>query len=179
MLFSNLISVDLAGFGYGSVSGVLVPVDDTFTTAAFASETSEAVISLLTISHGTLETPLRFVRNGINVESRGDIYLAYPFDIDLPAQDSERPPKTTLRIDNVDRQIVETLRTIVGPPTVVLEVVLASDPDVVEVGPFQFTLRNASYDMLTVEGELAFNEVLGRRFPFGTFTPASHPGLTG
>lgn len=154
-------------------------VTETLKASAFAAETDEAVIPLLTISHSSLGEPLRFARNGVDVTSRGNIYLAYPFDIDLPPQDSEKPPRSRLTIDNVDRQIVETIRQIVGPPTVTLEVVLASDPDVVESGPYPFILRNVDYDIGSVSGELTFVEVLTRRFPKGTFSPASHPGLSG
>jgi hypothetical protein len=150
---------------------------DRFRSAAFAQETDEAVIILLTITHPDLAAPLRFARNMQAVISRGNTFTAYAFDVDLPTQDSESPAKSTLRIDNVDRVIVEQLRLISGPPGVMVEAVLASTPDIVEAGPFQFTLRNATYDILTVEGELAFLEVLGRKFPKGSFTPATHPGI--
>jgi hypothetical protein len=150
---------------------------DRLRRAAFQPETDEAIIVLLTITHPDLATPLRFARNTEAVVSRGNTYIAYAFDVDLPTQDTESPPKSVLRIDNVDRSIVETLRQISGPPQITVEAVLASTPDVVEAGPFPFTLRNANYDILTVDGELAFLEVLGRKFPKGAFTPATHPGI--
>jgi Domain of unknown function (DUF1833) len=146
--------------------------------AVFKQETDEAFIPLLTIAHPDLEEgPIHVCLNSVDIISRGDTYIAYPFEIDLPNQDPEQPSRVTLTIDNVDRNIVAALRELEGAPTVTLEVVLASDPDIVEAGPHGFTLRNANYDILQIDGELAFEDILNEPFPAESFTPATHPGL--
>lgn len=162
-----------------------MPLSAAFKQAVFAPETGEAFILLLAISHAQLSVPIRVAHNGQDVTSRGNVYAAYPFQIDLPAQDPERPPRVRLLIDNVGTvdlggsqvNIVRKLREISSPPTVTLEVVLASAPDTVEAGPFAMTLTAAPYDALAIEGELAFEDVLHEPFPGDQFTPANFPGL--
>ena len=154
-----------------------MPLSSTFKQAVFAGETGEAFILLLTISHAQLAAPIRVAHNSQDVTSRGNVFAAYPFQIDLPAQDPERPPRVRLAIDNVDLAIVRSLRSISSPPAVTLEVVLASAPDTVEAGPFAMTLAGATYDANAIEGDLAFEDVLNEAFPGDRFTPANFPGL--
>lgn len=148
-----------------------------FISAVYKQQTDEAFILLLTIDHPNLEPPVRVCLNSQNITSRGNEYIAYPFDMDLPSDDPESPSRVTLTIDNVDRKIVIAIRQLEGPPTVELEVIMASTPDTVEAGPYSFTLRNANYDSLQVDGELAFEDILNEPFPAESFTPATHPGL--
>ena len=52
-----------------------------------------------------------------------------------------------------------------------LLVVLASDPDTVEVRPFEMTLKDTRYNALVVEGDIAAEDVLNEPFPGESFTP--------
>ena len=145
--------------------------------AVNAQETGEVFLLLLTLDHADLAAPIRVVNNMVNVTSRGEVYFAYPFEIALPDEDPESLARVTLRIDNVDREIVKSLRTIQAPLAVALEVVMASSPGVVEAGPFEMTLVAAEYDALTVTGELAFEDVLNEPFPGHSYVPSEYPGL--
>ena len=145
--------------------------------AIFAPETDEVFLILVTISHPQLPAPLRAVNNTVNVTSRGDVFTAYPVRIDLPGESADEVARVQLQIDNVDRLILDTLRTLSEPPTVTVEVIMASTPDTVEAGPFAMTLHSAPYDALTVTGELAFEDILNEPFPGDTFSPALFPGL--
>ena len=88
-------------------------------------------------------------------------------------------PYTTLfrSIDNVDRQIVETLREISSPPTVSHFVVMASAPDQIEAGPFDMALREADYNSTTVTGKLVWEDFLNQKYPAHDYAPANFPGL--
>ena len=132
---------------------------------------------LLTIDHADLAEPIRVVNNTEDVTVGADTYIAFPFEIELPGEAEDQLPKARLRIDNVDRQIVDAVRTVSGTPDVTLEIVLASDPTVTEMGPFEMQLRSADYDALVVSGDLVVEDVLNIRYPGDRFTPASHPGL--
>ncbi len=145
--------------------------------AVNAQETDEAFLLLLTIDHDELAEPIRVVNNTEDITSRGDLYIAYPFEIALPGEDPENVARVSLRIDNVDRQIVHSLRSVPAPLAVALEVVLASSPDTAEAGPFNMTLAAAEYDALVVTGELAFEDVLNEPFPGRSYIPSEHPGL--
>jgi hypothetical protein len=145
--------------------------------ASYSQETGEVFLVLLTISHASLATPLRFVNNMTNIVAGGQTYVAFPFDIALPDEREDQLPRVTLTIDNVDRQIVQALRGLKTPPTVTLNVVLASTPDTVEAGPFDFTLKSGEYDALVVTGTLAFEDVLSEPYPADAFSPQWFPGI--
>jgi|SRR6185369_14808919 len=145
--------------------------------AIYAQETGEAFLMLLTISHAALSPSLRFVNNTVDVTSRGNAYLGWPFQLALPAEFDDQLPVVQLQIDNVDRRIMEGVRALTTAPAVTLEVVLASSPDTVEAGPFSFSLKSAEYDALVVVGVLAFEDVLNEPYPQHTFTPGKFPGL--
>jgi hypothetical protein len=145
--------------------------------ALFAQETDEVFLPLLTITHASLTTPIRVVHNPQNITSRGNLFVGYPFDMELPPADPDQPPRLRLTIDNIDRDIVASLRTLSTPPGVTLEVVLAATPDTVEAGPYVMTLTGVDYDALTITGDLAAEDVLAEPYPGDAFTPAKFPGL--
>ena len=47
----------------------------------FASATDEGLLVLLTIDHDDLSVPIRVVNNNANVQSRGDDFIAFSFDL--------------------------------------------------------------------------------------------------
>jgi hypothetical protein len=143
----------------------------------FGSETDQVWLLLLTINHQSLSEPIRVVRNFTQITSRGNIYIAMAFDIELPGDDPDNLSQVRLRIDNVDRSIVEAIRQMDSPATCEIEVVLASSPDTVEVGPFSLTLGDVSYDQHVVEGTFKFEDILNESFPKDTFVPAKFQGL--
>jgi len=61
--------------------------------AAYAQDTDEAVLPLLTVEHPELPEPCRYVLNGENIISRGEIYYASYFDLILPDDSGDRPPQ--------------------------------------------------------------------------------------
>jgi len=145
--------------------------------AIFAQETAEVFLVLLTIAGVGIPLPLRFVNNGDDVVSRGNTYLAYPFQISLPDEREDSPAQVSLSIDNIDQGIVTAVRGLTEPPSITLEVVLASSPDTVEAGPFDFALRGVEYDAMRVQGTLAFEDFLGEGYPADSFDPTRFGGL--
>jgi hypothetical protein len=154
-------------------------ISSTAHAAIYAAQTGEAFLMLLTISHAELAAPIRVTSDGVVTTHGGQPYNPWPFAIALPFERDDQLATTRLVIDAIDRSIVIALRSISSAPTVELKVVLASSPDTIEAGPFTFTLKNAAYDVVTVEGDLAFEDILNEGFPGGSFVPTSHPGLFG
>jgi hypothetical protein len=142
----------------------------------YAQETGEIWLHLLEIEH-TAITTLRFVDNTEQITSNGDIYLPYAFRIALPGEFDDQLPSVQLEIDNVDRQILEGIRALPSAPTIVLALILASSPDVIEAGPFRFTLKAVDYDAQTISGTLAFEDTLNEPYPAIRFTPNYFPGI--
>lgn len=132
---------------------------------------------LLTITHDLLPSPIRVVNNTENVISGGNEYIRYPFDVQLPDERDGSAPIAKLTIDNVSREIVQTLRQISTPPTIGIQVVRLDNPDSVEMSLPTFKLRNVSFDALTISGDLIIDDVTKEGFPARSFTPAEYPGL--
>jgi cell wall-associated NlpC family hydrolase len=131
--------------------------------AVFAQETEQAFLKLLAIEHESLPEPIRVVNNKVNVTSRGQLYVAFPFEIDLPESDGDHLPQVTLSICNVDQTVVRAVRSLATPPQVSLEVILADSPDTVEAGPFRLTLHGVEYDRFVVTGTLVTSRSSTRR----------------
>ncbi len=151
-----------------------------FKSMANAQETGEVLLALVTITHSSIiGGPLRVVQDLQDITSNGNVYTAFPFEITLPSDSDDGPAKVMLRIDNIDRSIAQTIRTIPpsSPPTVQVDIIVASQPDTVELSMPNMTLRNVSGDAFQIEGELRMDEEDLITFPEGSFTPQHFPGL--
>lgn len=142
----------------------------------FKQSSGEAYHTLLTISHADMST-VRLCDDAQDIVSRGDTYVAFGFQITLPPDVSEQLPRAQLQIPNVDRRLIDELRSIEGPLLVTMEVVTATDPDTVEVGPYAFDLVDVTYTAKVVSGTLAYEPILEQTFPADTFTPQLFPRL--
>ena len=151
------------------------------TTAAlkqllFAEEMDEAIILLLTLNHSELATPIRVCSDAVDVISRGNTFISFNFNIILPLESGDTPPRAKLQIDNVDRQIIQTIRSISSAPQLTVEIVRSGDLDTIEAQFLDFTLDNVTYNAMTVAGDLSFEDFLREPYPADTFDPARFPG---
>jgi len=142
-----------------------------------AAETGEAFLVLLTLNHADLGAPIRVTSDAVTTVSRGNSFVAFPFDLVLPDDQDGRSPHAKLVIDNVDRQIVQAVRNASSAPTVLIEIIRAASPDTVEAQFVDFRLRNVSYDAQRVEGILTIEDFTAEPFPAATFSPSLFPGI--
>ena len=151
--------------------------------ALYAQETDEVFVPLVLINHPSMDEPVRVAGSRHDVVTNDELannvtYQSYPFTIQLPDESDDRPPEVSLVIDNIDKRIVDSVRTAIdGSPTVTLTVVLESSPTTIEAGPFSFTVRNVEWNRLTVKGVISYESVLDEPYPAGTFNPVEFPGL--
>lgn len=148
--------------------------------AVTAQETGEVILAITSISHASIVNgPLRLVNDLQNLTSNGNVYTAFPFQVTLPEDNDTALPKVRLVLDNVDRSIVQAIRSIPpsSPPTVQIDFVLASQPNTIELSFPGMTLRQVSYDALTVEGDLQLDEDDLEPFPADSFTPQYFPAI--
>lgn len=145
--------------------------------ASLTTENTEEVwLVLLTIDHPTLASPIFLANNNEDVVSVGDRYIGLPFSIELPGEDAEEPGVALIQVPNVDREIVAAGRTISGPATCDIRVVLASQPDIIEVEFVGLILRDMEWDASMVRGRLRFESIVVEPLA-ETITPARFPGL--
>lgn len=146
--------------------------------AMFARETDEVFLVTMRITHASFAT-IRIVNNTEPVTKADGTYQPFPFNLILPEDTDETVPQITVQFDNIDEMITDAIRTISGErPMCSFEVILASQPDVIEAGPFNFAIMGANYNAKSVECTLGFEEdILNQSVPSGIYTPANSPGL--
>lgn len=121
----------------------------------------------------------RFVKNAEPVNSRGETYQASSFEIQLPEEPEDTVPTLTFQFSVSDTQIIQKLRQSDGNalPILTLEVVLASDPNIVEMGPFTFEIRKYQNQGVAVAVEAGFEPILDFALPQLAYNPSVTPGL--
>lgn len=154
-----------------------MPLSPLATAASNASASSEVFLYLLTITDPEDTNPAYLVNNSEPIISRGITYQPYPFNIVLGEDDGVRIPTIKLTIDNVDQSITEYIRSTLKPPYIKIELVLSSQPDVIEKSLDNMKLRNVTYDAMTVQGTLEYVNVLTSRFPDASYTAVEFPAL--
>jgi len=145
--------------------------------AIFDEQTAEVFVQLIEISHASLATPIRVNSSGADIIHGGNTYVYYPFELIMPDDVDGRNQRAKLRIDNVSRSLVQTIRSLSTAPSIVFKIVLASSPDVVEASFTDFKLTNVKYDAFVIEGDLTLEDFTSEPYPSGTFTPNTFPGL--
>lgn len=146
-------------------------------SAIAAQQTSDGAVILLTIMNSADSSVIdRLTDNSQDVVSRGNTFMAYPFALELPADENGQPSRARLSIDNVSRQIIDDLRSLPDPLQLLIEIVFLSDPDTVEVSYQDFVLRDVSYDALTISGTLTLEDFTSEPFPKDIMSAVSFPG---
>ena len=152
-------------------------ISDALKVEAWSAE-SDLPLVLLKIEHADIAQPIRVVNNTVAITSGGDVYNAFPFEIRLPDNLEDAPPRSRLRIDNVSREIGQAFRNMTGvPASITIEIVRQDDPDTIELSWPALRLVNVRWDFLAVEGDLEFEDLVREPYPFLTFSPAEFPGV--
>lgn len=146
--------------------------------AVLAQQTGEAFIQLLRLDAPTLEQEIRVCDDRRDLVSNGQTYQRFPFEFTLPEDNGETPGTATLTICNVDRSIVDAVRVVgAGPLVVEYSLVMASEPDSIQAGPYFFTVREVDFDEMVVSGQLRYEDLLNEPYPADTYSPARYAGL--
>ena len=150
-------------------------------SSLLAQDTSEAYLVLLTLEVDDNGTPkyFRFTSDSVDTVlppgDPEDIYEAFPFTITLPNQVEDQISTCRLSVTNVDRQLVEFIRTQTVPIKAGIEVVLSSNYDVM-VSYVDFSWRQLSYDAMTISGSLTLEDFLNEQAGH-LMTAKDYPGL--
>ena len=107
----------------------------------------------LTVTHPNITT-LRLVNDRRNLTRTAGTFTAFPFEVKGAVSASEQMPEIHITVDNVDQRLTRELRSIAGNPDEVLiqvEIVLASAPNDVVMGPMPASIRGVSNDLATLQ----------------------------
>lgn len=145
--------------------------------AVMAATTNEAFLLLVTFTHVPTAETFRVVLNTENITSNGNLFTATYFQFTLPETSNQAPQGCSITVDNVDQQMVPLLRSITEPLQVTLQVVLASQPDTVELELADLLLRDVTWDSNQIQGNLVADDPLNQAFPAHLYEPRTFQGL--
>lgn len=157
-------------------------LSNNFQAAAQQVQTSEAFLELLHVqvfeNNGTT-TDLYFVNNKVDVTSNAQIYTAASFELNLTSDGPDAVPTTSLRFDSGDQQIIRKLREVDARPEINMSIVLASNPDNLEIGPINYEVESFSISDTVVEMQLTVEPILNEPIASDFYTPTLFSGLWG
>lgn len=111
------------------------------------------------------------------VISRGEKYIFIPMQITLPDEADGKATRATITFHNITRYLTPLIRTLNNPPPIKLEVILANNPDEVEISFSDLYLFSISYNKDQVTAEISIAGLDREPFPQHSFTPLYFPGL--
>jgi len=160
-------------------------ISSDMSAAMHARSTEEVFLILVTITHPNLAQPIYIVNDTKDelstgqrgVISNGHEFVYLPFEFILPTLERDSIPKSRISMDNTSREIVATVLSISDPPDVQIQIALSSNPDLIEYDIQGFKLASVTYDALTIEGDLTFEQFFSEPYPSVRFTPSRFPGL--
>lgn len=142
----------------------------------YGQDSNDPFLMLLTISHASFTT-LRLVNNTEDIVSNGNTFTAFPFRVNLSVDDGESSREVGIEFDNVSLQLIDEIRTVTTPMAVKLEMVLASDPDFIQIEVNDLQIRNITYNKQTVTAKLIMDDFLSTELTSEKYTPTLYPGL--
>jgi len=150
--------------------------------ALFSSDSDDTLLILLTLSGSNIVTPIR-ISDGYTqrlsetddeivygVVSAGLEYAFLPFELILPTEE-DASLNCSIVIHDVTRRLLPEIRKLTTAPTCSIDLVLQSEPDIVEISLGDFLLGNITYSDTTISANLTVQSYENEPFPSGTFTP--------
>jgi hypothetical protein len=153
------------------------PLSPTAMRSIMSEVTNEAFILLVTMRHDDTNETFRCCLNTETIISQGQEFIPTFFDITLPEVSDEAPQGCKISVDNVDRRLVDLLRRITDPLKVTIQLVLASQPDVIEMQLDDLVLREVTWDASRIDGTLASEDPLNVGFPGHLYEPRTFAGV--
>lgn len=153
-------------------------LSNAFLAQIFGQNSDDPFLALLTLSHQSFST-IRLVNNTTQIVSNGNTFLPFPFKFTLPVDDGESLRELKLTIDNVGLELINELRSVVDPIDIKIELVLASNPDFIEIDYQDIKLRKIQVNKQTINGTLTLDDFLNTGLTGETYAPSNFPGLFG
>lgn len=139
--------------------------------SALAGSTDEVWLECITIEHPSIAT-MRLVNDRVDLVRSAGTFVAFPFSVRLHVRSDEMNAMAEVVADNVDQRVILALRGLAHGATLKYEVVLASSPNVVEQGPFEFEIKGFSANVSTVSLSVSFAmDFLNESFPKDYYAP--------
>ena len=142
----------------------------------YGQESNDPFLILLTMTHDSFDT-IRLVNNTVDIVSRTQTFLGYPFRIVLSPDDGEQSRNISLSIDNTSLELIDELRQVTTAIGVKLELILASDPNTVQIEIADLEIQNISYNKSTITATLVLDGFLNQEMIGERYIPTKYIGL--
>lgn len=147
-----------------------------FIAQVYAQESDDPFLSLLTLTHSSFGT-VNLVNNSEQITSNSVVFSPFPFQLTLPADDGEAIKDIQLELDNASIELIGAFRSIRDYIQVNVKLVLASNPDLVEVEISELKISGIEYTGTTITATLMLDKFLGTEIGCEKYTPTLYPGL--
>jgi len=151
-------------------------LSDNLISQIFAQGSNDPFLMLVRLTH-TSFSDIYLVNNIDNVTSDGNVHQAFPMRVTLPVDDGETQREVALEFDNVALELIDEIRSVSDFIDVRIQMVLASDPDVIEIEIGEMKIRNIQYDQNTISAKLFIDDFLNIELTSEKYLPTNFPGL--
>lgn len=142
----------------------------------FSQESGDPFLMLVTLTHESFQD-IYLVDNTVNITSRGVEYTAFPMEIILPPDDGVSARESQISFSNVGLELINELRSVKNPVGVKIEMVLASNPDQIQIEINDLRIRNITYDQQVISAKLYVDDFLSTEMASEKYTPKTFPGI--
>lgn len=146
-----------------------------FRTSARAAETGDAWLPLITISHAAFAD--RHITSDADIVSRGARFRGYPLSLSLPKDTDDGMLDGGFEVEDVNRNLIDAIRTANSPPTVLIEIVRAAAPGIVEFTYSSLELTDIDIDGIRLAAVVGLADFRTEPIPADAMTPTLFPGL--
>lgn len=141
----------------------------------FKQESGDPFLTLITLSNPNFIH--RLVNNVENIISRDNTYTAFPVKIRLPVDDGQSAREFSIDFDNASLELISSLRSVSGNIGVTVEMILASMPDVVQIGFSDLLVSSLTYNATKISARVTMDNFLSVAMTSERYTPTLYPGL--
>lgn len=143
----------------------------------YSQDSGDPLLMLLTLSHPSFTNTIRLSNNSVDTVSRGNTYISYPFSFTLPIDDGESAREVSIKMDNVSLEIIREIRKISTPINVLIEMVVASNPNVLQLAMENLIMDNVQYNTQSITASLRMDGFLAIELLSEKYTPSKFPGI--
>jgi len=141
----------------------------------YGQVSDDPYLTLFTLTHPSFAQTIRFVNNSVDVVSNGETFVSFPIKIVLPPDDNESAREVNVQFDNVSLELIDELRTVTTPIDVKIEMVLASNPDVVQPSIESLKFKGIQFNSQVITAKLIMDDFLTVGLTSERYTPISFP----
>lgn len=153
-------------------------ISQDFRNQVYSTQMQSVPLVIMDITHSSISpTVIHVVNNTQDIIFESNTYTAVAFKYTPPEEEGSSVADARVSICNIDRQFMELLRTIKGPPSVTARVVLVGETIEQEAGPYMFSMSNVTYDVNTITCSLTYDFKVKQILSSVKISVSDFPGL--